>query len=184
MLRTKPTKADLENAKSKILDDTIDYGLRVLFCGINPGLYTAAIGFPYGRPGNRFWPTLYAAGFTPRLLDPSEHRELLILGFGLTNVVKRATNSEAELSKEEFVEGGKVLVQKVDLYRPDWIAFVGIGAYRRAFDRPKALIGEQSERFGETKIWILPSPSGLNAHYAGEKLVNEFAAFRQMFKHG
>lgn len=177
--RFKPTKEDLENARSKILGDTIDYGLKVLFCGINPGLYTAAVGYPYGRPGNRFWPTLYAAGFTPRLFDPSEHKELLELGYGLTNVVKRATNSEAELSKEEFVEGGKVLVKKLEEYQPEWIAFVGIGAYRRAFDRPKAKVGRQKEMFGATKIWILPSPSGLNANYPGRKLVDEFRLFRE-----
>lgn len=178
----KPTKSELEAARNIVLPDTIDYGLKVLFCGINPGLYTAAVGNPYGRPGNRFWPTLYAAGFTSYLFHPSEHKKLLELGYGLTNVVKRATNSEAELTNEEFIQGGEVLLQKLGEYQPEWIAFVGIGAYRKAFNRPKATIGRQTETFGKTKIWTLPSPSGLNAHYSGEKLIHAFRELKAVIQ--
>ena len=153
-------------------------GLKVLFCGINPGLYTAAIGHHFGRPGNRFWPTLHAGGFTPRLFDPSEELELLPLGFGITNVVARATAAAAELRDREIVAGGWALEAKVREFAPRFLAVLGIGAYRTAFARPKAAIGLQPGAIGDTRVWVLPNPSGLNAHYQGKDLVKVFRALR------
>lgn len=152
--------------------------LDVLFCGINPGLYTAAVQQHFGRPGNRFWPTLHKAGFTPHLFHPREQYELLKLGYGITNVVARATAAAAELSDDEFVEGGRVLEAKVRKFAPRYLAIVGIGAYRTAFARPKAKMGLQSETIATTKIWVLPNPSGLNANYKPGELVELFAELR------
>jgi TDG/mug DNA glycosylase family protein len=158
--------------------DVIAPDLRVLFCGINPGLYTAATGYHFARPGNRFWPALYAAGFTRRLLTPDEEHELLEDGYGITNVVARATATAAELSAEEYVEGGRRLKSKVRRYRPKFIAVLGVGAYRTAFDRPKATLGLQPEAIGETAVWVLPNPSGLNAHYQPKDLARLFRELR------
>ncbi len=152
--------------------------LDVLFCGINPGLYTAAVQQHFGRPGNRFWPTLHKAGFTPHLFHPREQYQLLKLGYGITNVVARATAAAAELSDDEFVEGGRVLEAKVRKFAPRYLAIVGIGAYRTAFGRPKAKMGLQSETIATTKIWVLPNPSGLNANYKPGELVELFAELR------
>ncbi|HEX8171398.1 MAG TPA: G/U mismatch-specific DNA glycosylase [Thermoanaerobaculia bacterium] len=174
----RPGKADLEAARGKTLPDVIAPDLAVLFCGINPGLYTAAIGCHFGRPGNRFWPTLHRAGFTPRLFAPHEQRELLRYGCGITNLVARATAAADELTPEELVEGGKTLARKVKRYRPRYLAVVGIGAYRTAFARPKAKLGLQEETIGATRIWVLPNPSGLNANYQGDQLVALFAELR------
>ncbi len=148
--------------------------LDVLFCGINPGLYTAAIGHHFGRPGNRFWPALYSAGITPRLLTPYEERELLDYGYGITNLVARATATAAEITKAELVEGSKILEAKVKRYAPRMVAFLGVTAYRAAFDRPKAQTGPQPEQIGNTRLWVLPNPSGLNAHYRLEDLASLF----------
>ncbi len=174
----RPTKADLAAAHGKTLPDVIAPDLDVLFCGINPGLYTAAVQQHFGRPGNRFWPVLHRAGFTPRQFHPSEQSELLQLGYGITNVVARATAAAAELTPEELVEGGKELARKVRKYKPRYLAVVGIGAYRTAFARPKAKLGLQPETIGETKIWVLPNPSGLNANYQPGQLVELFGQLR------
>jgi double-stranded uracil-DNA glycosylase len=174
----KPTRAEILAAEGKTIRDVIAPGLRVLFCGINPGLYSGAIGHHFARPGNRFWPSLHAAGFTPRVLKPWEERELLEWGYGITNLVARTTAAEADLSKEEFVAGAKRLERKVKKYRPEWVAVVGIGAYRRAFGRSKAVIGEQPERLGPARLWLLPQPSGLNANHQMPQLT---AAFRELF---
>jgi TDG/mug DNA glycosylase family protein len=173
-----PSKAELAAAQNTTLPDIIAPNLRVLFCGINPGLYTAAVQQHFGRPGNRFWPTLHRAGFTPRLFAPSEQRELLQLGLGITNVVARATAAADALTREELIEGGKVLASKVKRYKPRYLAIVGIGAYWTAFGRPKATMGLQDETIGDTKIWVLPNPSGLNANYQPARLVELFLALR------
>ena len=154
--------------------DVIAPNLDVLFCGINPGLYTAAVGHHFGRPGNRFWPALHRAGFTPRQLSPFEEQELLEYGCGITNIVARATNAAAELTPEELVAGGAVLSRKVKRFAPRVLALVGIGAYRTAFARPKAKLGLQDETIGATRIWVLPNPSGLNANYRPAELVELF----------
>jgi TDG/mug DNA glycosylase family protein len=175
----KPTPAEIAAAEGRTLPDVIAPGLDVLFCGINPGLYTAAVQQHFGRPGNRFWPTLHRAGFTPRLFHPSEQHELLKLGYGITNVVARATAAADELTREELKAGAKTLTRKVKKYAPRYLAIVGIGAYRTAFERPKAKLGLQEETIGETRIWVLPNPSGLNANYQAAALVELFRELRQ-----
>jgi len=177
MPRPRPTRADLLAAAHATIQDVIAPRLSVLFCGINPGLYSAAIGHHFGRPGNRFWPTLHAAGFTPRLFDPSEERELLALGCGITNVVSRASAAADELSSAEVVTGGIQLVDRVRRWKPRYLAVLGVGAYRVAFGRPKAGVGPQDETIGETKLWVLPNPSGLNAKYH-QSLPAHFRALR------
>lgn len=167
----KPTKAELAAAVDLVVPDLIAPGLRVLFCGINPGLYTAAIGHHFGRPGNRFWPALHGAGFTPRLFAPWEERDLLPLGIGITNVVARTTATAAELRADEYVSGGRRLHSLVEAQRPRVVAFLGIGAYRTAFGRPKAALGLQDERLADAALWVLPSPSGLNANHQLADLV-------------
>jgi TDG/mug DNA glycosylase family protein len=166
-------------AAGKTLPDVIANGLRVLFCGINPGLYTAAVGHHFARPGNRFWPALYKGGFTDRLLTPFEEHELLGLGYGITNLVARATASAAELAHEEYVRGALILEKKVLRYQPRYVAFVGLGAYRSAFGRPDAVVGRQSERLGGASVWTLPSTSGLNANYRPDDLARLFAELRK-----
>ena len=173
-----PSRAELLACHGHELDDVIAPDLRVLFCGINPGLYTAAIGHHFGRPGNRFWPSLHAAGFTPRLFSPFEERDLLPLGYGITNVVPRTTAAADELSDDEVRAGGKQLVAKVERYAPRVLAVLGVGAYRTAFDRPKAKVGPQDETIGPTQIWVLPNPSGLNAHYQSADLATVFRQLR------
>ncbi len=175
----KPTKAQLAAAIHLTVPDLIAPGLRVLFCGINPGLYTAAIGHHFGRPGNRFWPALYGAGFTPRLFAPWEERELLSLGIGITNLGQRTTATAAELSLEEYVAGAERLRALTTRYQPGVIAFLGIGAYRSAFARPRAALGLQPERFGDTAHWLLPSPSGLNANHQLADLVQLLGELRE-----
>ena len=161
----RPTKEALLAARDTTVPDLIAPGLRVLFCGINPSLYTAVVGHHFARPGNRFWPALHAAGLTPRRLDPSEQDELLRLGCGITNVVDRATASADELTAEELARGGRRLEAKVRRYHPQVVAVLGLGAYRAAFGRPKAKLGLQPETLAGARLWVLPNPSGLNAHY-------------------
>ena len=175
----KPTKKQLREAINKTVRDVIAPDLHILFCGINPGLYTAAVGHHFARPGNRFWPTLFAAGFTERLLTPFDERELLKSGYGITNVVRRTTASADLLTKEEIQEGGKRLMVKVLRYRPRVVAILGIGAYRVAFSQSKAVIGKQEQMMGPTSVWVLPNPSGLNANYQTADLVKLFKELRE-----
>lgn len=179
MKNSKPTRADLLAATEKTLRDVIAPGLHILFCGINPGLYSGATGHHFARPGNRFWPTLYQAGFTPRLLHPSEQHELLSLGYGITNLVPRTTATADELTSDELLAGRKRLERKVKRNQPQVLAVLGIGAYRMAFDEPKATLGLQSNSIGPTRIWVLPNPSGLNAHYQLSGLVEQFRKLRE-----
>ena len=174
----KPTKEQLRAAEGKTVKDVIAPHLRVLFCGINPGLYTAAVGHHFARPGNRFWPALHAAGFTVRLVSPFNERELLENGYGITNVVMRATATADELTPEELRTGGKRLRAKVRRYKPGFLAVLGVGAYRAAWERPKAVIGRQEETIGDTVVWVLPNPSGLNAHYQAGALAVMFRELR------
>lgn len=174
-----PTRAELLAAASKTVRDVIAPDLRVLFCGINPGLFTAWAGHHFARPGNRFWPTLHAAGFTPRLFHPSEEKQLLPLGYGITNVVARATATADQLDRAEFVAGGRRLVTKVRRNRPRVLAILGIGAYRHAFARPKAVLGPQPERIADTLVWVLPNPSGLNANYSAADFARVFRQLRE-----
>jgi len=174
----KPTKEQLLAATEKTVRDVIAPDLRVLFCGINPGLYTAAVGHHFARPGNRFWPALWASGFTDRLLSPFDERELLKSGYGITNVVQRTTATADMLTKEEILAGGKKLRAKVIRYRPRILAVLGLGAYRTAFNQPKAVVGQQEDRIGGTVLWVLPNPSGLNANYQAADLARLFRELR------
>jgi len=175
----KPTKEQLLAATEKTVRDVIAPDLRVLFCGINPGLYTAAVGHHFARPGNRFWPALYAAGFTDRLLSPFDEHELLKSGYGITNVVQRATATADLLTKEEMLEGGVRLRAKVLRFRPKVLAVLGLGAYRTAFNQPKATVGRQDDLIGNTVLWVLPNPSGLNANYQPSVLARLFRELKQ-----
>ena len=175
----KPTKAQLLAAHNKLVPDLAAKNLIVLFAGINPGLYTAAIGRHFGRPGNRFWPALHRSGFTPRQLAPWEEDELLGLGLGITNLVARTTAVAAELSAAELREGGTLLVARLEEYRPTWLAMLGMGSYRAAFGLPAAAMGPQPESLGPSRVWLLPNPSGLNAHYQLDALAAEFGRLRE-----
>ncbi|RPI87754.1 MAG: G/U mismatch-specific DNA glycosylase [Chloroflexi bacterium] len=177
-MNRKPTKQEIQAAAGKTVRDVIAPNLKVLFVGINPGLYTAAIGHHFGRPGNRFWPAIYKAGFTPRLLSPYEETELLEFGYGITNIVARATTGANELSKKELIEGGRLLEEKVHTYRPRLLAVLGVSAYRHAFNHPDAVVGKQTEMIANTPVWVLPNPSGLNAHYNLDNLADVYREVR------
>jgi double-stranded uracil-DNA glycosylase len=173
-------KLDLEAAKDATIPDVLPPAgepFHVLFCGINPGLYSAATGWHFARPGNRFWPALHASGFTPRQLKPSEQEELARYGLGITNIAPRATAQAAELTAAELREGGQRLKALIAARRPRFVAVLGVTAYRTAFARPKALIGPQPDPLGAARLWILPNPSGLNASWQPPRLA---AAFREL----
>jgi double-stranded uracil-DNA glycosylase len=171
----RPTKEQLAAAYGTTIPDLIAPGLRVLFVGINPGLYSGAVGHHFARPGNRFWPTLHAAGFTPRLLSPFEERELLELRLGITNVVARTTPNASEISTGELEAGAGLLERKVRRFRPRFVAFLGLDSYRKGLRRPRAEIGLQEEMMSGSKLWLLPNPSGLNAHFQLAELAELFA---------
>ncbi|MFD1659983.1 G/U mismatch-specific DNA glycosylase [Streptomyces caeni] len=176
---TRFTPAELEAARDRLVPDVVADGLTVLFCGINPGLMTAATGHHFARPGNRFWPVLHQSGFTPRLLKPSEQDELLGYGLGITNVVARATARADELTSLEYREGGRILSAKVARLRPTWLAVVGVTAYRTAFDDRTARVGPQERTIGGSRVWVLPNPSGLNAHWTAATMAEEFGRLRE-----
>jgi TDG/mug DNA glycosylase family protein len=180
----KPTRAQLDAARDATVADLLMPGLEVLFCGINPSLYSAAIRHHFGRPGNRFWPALHGGGFTSRLLTPFEERELLAQHCGITNLVARATAAADELSDAELQAGARVLERKVRRHRPRCVAFLGVTSYRTAFARPRAGMGLQNERLGASDIWVLPNPSGLNAHYQLADLARLFAELRNAIVEG
>jgi len=175
----KPTNLDLENALERTTEDLLDHDLKILFCGINPGVYSAATGFHFARPGNRFWKVLHLAGFTDRQLDPSEEHELLGLGYGITSLVSRTTARADQLTEEEYVKGGQVLVRKIIRFHPRTVAFLGIEAYRAAFGRPTSKVGPQSEKINDSNIWLLPNPSGLNANYQVDDFVKLFSKMKK-----
>jgi TDG/mug DNA glycosylase family protein len=169
------TPDELPAARDRVVPDVVAGGLRVLFCGINPSLMTAATGHHFAHPGNRFWPVLHRSGFTPRQLKPSEQDQLPAYGLGITNVVARATARADELSPEEFREGGRVLAAKVEELGPVWLAVVGVTAYRTAFGERRARIGRQERTIGGAHVWALPNPSGLNAHWTVDTMTEEYA---------
>ena len=174
----RPTRADLDAARDRTIPDVIAAGLRVVFAGINPGLYSAATGYHFARPGNRFWPALHRSGFTERVFRPDEQGQLLGLGLGITNIVARATARADELRPEEFRAGARILNAKVTRLQPRWLAVVGVTAYRAAFGRRHAAVGLQNEAIGETRVWVLPNPSGLNALWTTPKLIEAFHDLR------
>jgi double-stranded uracil-DNA glycosylase len=172
------TPAELAAADGRFVPDVLRPELRVLFCGINPGLWSAAVGHHFARPSNRFWKALHLGGLTPRLLAPDEESELLALGLGITNLVERATAGAAELGPSELRAGGARLAAKVAAARPRVVAVLGVGAYRTAFARPKAAVGPQPDPIGGAAAWLLPNPSGLNAQYQLPDLAEAFAELR------
>jgi TDG/mug DNA glycosylase family protein len=165
-------------AVPKPLRDVVGPDLKVLFCGINPSLMSFERGHHFARPGNRFWPALHQSGWTPRLMTPDEDADLPALGIGITNVVDRPTRAAAELSDDELREGAAALAELVGRIQPGVVAIVGLGAYRVGFGKPDATVGPQDEPIGGRPAWVLPNPSGLNAHYQLPDLVREFAALR------
>ena len=175
----KPTRQDLINSSNKVLLDVIKKNLKVLFCGINPSLYSSFTGYHFARPGNRFWKTLYYSGFTKNILTPDKQEILLKSGIGITNLVSRASAKADEIKRTEFIEGKEFLQNKILLYKPSYLTILGIGAYKIAFNTNNSKIGLQQETIGTTKIWVLPNPSGLNAGYPIEKLVEVFKEFRE-----
>jgi TDG/mug DNA glycosylase family protein len=175
----KPTPQEVAAAADRTIPDLVGADLRVLFSGINPSLYSAATGHHFARPGNRFWPALHRSGFTPRQLHPSEQWSLPATGLGITNVVARATARADELSPAELIEGGALLVGLAERWRPRFLAVLGVTAYRIAFGRPKAIMGRQEHEIAGVPIWVLPNPSGLNAHYTPDSLAAAFAELRQ-----
>ncbi len=162
----------------KPLPDVIAPDLDVLFCGINPSLLSAERGHHFARPGNRFWPAIHLAGFTPRLFTPDEDRTLLEHGLGITNVVARPTRAAAELTPEELHEGAAALAQLVAEYRPRVLAVLGVTAWRTGFRRPRAVIGRQPERISRAITWVVPNPSGLNAHFQVQDLARVYRQLR------
>ena len=175
---SRPTPADLAAARELTIPDVAAPGLRVLFSGINPGLYSAATGYHFARPGNRFWPALHRSGFTPRQFRPDEQEQLLGLGLGITNIVDRATARADELTTQELRDGGAALLAKAGRLRPRWLAVVGVTAYRTAFGEAGATVGPQERTASGTRLWVLPNPSGLNASWPIPRLVEAFAELR------
>jgi TDG/mug DNA glycosylase family protein len=176
--RPRPTPADLEAARDATIPDVLTAGLRVVFAGINPGLYSAATGHHFARPGNRFWPALYRSGFTPRQFRPDEQDQLLALGLGITNVAPRATARAAELAPAELRAGALELQEKMIRLRPQWLAVLGVTVYRTAFGHPEVVVGPQADVIGPTRLWVLPNPSGLNASWPTPKLTEAYRDLR------
>jgi double-stranded uracil-DNA glycosylase len=175
----RPSPAEIRSAKGGTIPDLIAPGLEVLFCGINPGLYSAATGHHFARPGNRFWRALHDGGLTPARLSPWQRQEMLAAGIGITNLVRRATATAAELGDDEIRAGRRVLERKVRRYRPRAVAVVGIGAYRVAFGLPKAVLGRQPEGIEGALLWVLPNTSGLNANHQAADFAAAFGALRR-----
>jgi TDG/mug DNA glycosylase family protein len=174
----RPSRDEIAAAAGRTIPDVIAADLDVLFCGINPGLYSGATGYHFARPGNRFWRTLHLAGFTDRVLLPDEQELLPAARLGITNLVERATATADELSKDELVAGARALGLRVERFRPRIVAVLGMSAYRTGFGRPEAVIGPQPVGIGSARAWVLPNPSGLNANYQLPALVEAFAALR------
>jgi TDG/mug DNA glycosylase family protein len=175
----RPSKDEIARAEGATIGDVIAPDLDVLFCGINPGLYSGATGKHFARPGNRFWKTLHHSGFTPRVLSPFEQEEMLRYGLGITNMASRATAQAASLTQDELRVGGRALREKVLEFRPAALAILGVVAFRVAFEQPKATLGLQGSSIGPTAVWVLPNPSGLNAHYQVPRLTEMFDELRR-----
>ncbi len=180
-MTTRPSPEDLAAARNRTIPDVLPApgaDLRVLFCGINPSLYSAATGWHFARPGNRFWPALHLSGFTPRRLTPSEQHLLPGYGLGITNLVARATAQAAELDHAELLAGGERLTALVRRHRPRILAIAGVTAYRTAFGHPRAVTGPQPPPPDGQRVWVLPNPSGLNAHWTLDAIAAAFSAVR------
>jgi double-stranded uracil-DNA glycosylase len=178
----KPSRVEILAAAGRRVPDILAAGLRVVFCGINPSLYSAAVGHHFARPGNRFWPAIQRAGFTERLLSPFEDHRLLDYGLGVTNIAARATAAADLVPAEELLAGARRLTRKLRKYRPSAVAFLGNSAYRAAFARPKATLGKQTEALAGCEMWVLPNPSGLNAHYEIDDLARLYGELRRVVR--
>ena len=176
--RVNPSKADLEAARGRTIPDVLGPDLDVVFVGINPGLWSGAVGHHFARPGNRFWKALYGSGFTDRLLSPFEDASLLDANLGVTNLVARTTARADELSPDEIRRGAVELEERVAPLRPRFVAVLGIGVYRTGFGRRDAALGPQEQDLGGSRLWVLPNPSGLNAHHQLDDLTDRFRALR------
>ena len=174
----RPTPAQVASAYGKTIPDLVAPGLRVLFAGINPSLYSAAVGCHFARPGNRFWPAMHQSGFTSRKLAPSEQHLLLATGLGITNVVARATARADELDAAELRAGWEQLTGLAARIRPAWLAVLGVTAYRAGPGLAAAAVGPQPDLVGPARVWVLPNPSGLNAHWSASALAAEFGRLR------
>ena len=170
--------ADVPPSGSDGLGPLLAPGLRLLVVGINPSLYSVRVGHHFARPGNRFWAALHGAGLTPRRLRPEEDRELLAHGIGVTNLVARPTRAAAELDASELREGAERLAAVVRRDRPRLVAVAGLTAYRAAWARPRAAMGLQPEDLAGRPVWVLPNPSGLNAHYKPADFARTYAEAR------
>jgi double-stranded uracil-DNA glycosylase len=175
----RPTRDQIRAAEGSTVPDVVAPDLSVLFVGINPGLYSGAVGHHFARPGNRFWKALHLAGFTDRVLSPFEEHELLGYGVGVTNLVERATAGADEVSAEELRRGAGRLERKVCRHRPAFVAFLGLGAFRTVFARSDAEVGPQRDQVCGSRVWLLPNPSGLNAHYQVGDLARVFSELRR-----
>jgi TDG/mug DNA glycosylase family protein len=176
----RPSPGDLAAARARTLEDVIAPGLRVLFVGINPGLWSGATGFHFARPGNRFWKAIYLAGLTPHLITPERQLDLLEYGLGITNLASRTTAVASELSRAELQSGAGALVAKVERFRPKKVAFLGLSSYRVTFSRPAATVGRQADlKVGGSETWVMPNPSGLNAHYQLSQLAQAYSLLKR-----
>ncbi len=178
-MKRRPSADDLAAARDRTIPDVVDVELAVLFCGINPGLWSGALRQHFARPGNRFWPALHRSGFTPRQLRPDEQNDLPEFGLGITNLVARTTARADELTRAEMIEGAARLTKVVTDFRPAWVAVLGVTAYRLGFRQADAKIGRQPRLLADAGVWVLPNPSGLNAHYQLDALADEFARLRE-----
>lgn len=176
------TRAELESYRDATVDDLVGDDPKLVFIGINPGLWTAATGTHFAHPGNRFYPALRAAGIIDREIDRREgftatdRRHLTDRGIAITNLVMRATVRASELGRDELRAGGESVRDKIALWRPNVVAFAGVTAYREAFGDRSARVGRQDERWGETAVWVVPNPSGLNAHETVDSLAAAYLA--------
>ena len=180
----RPSADDLAAARDRTIPDIITSDVDVLFCGINPGLWSGALGQHFARPGNRFWPALHRSGFTPRQLRPDEQTDMPSYGLGITNLVARTTARADELTTREMLDGAQRLTRLVTDYRPAWVAVLGVTAYRLGFRQRHVTIGRQPRLLADAGLWVLPNPSGLNAHYQLDALAEEFARLRTASRQG
>ena len=170
--------SNAEGRPEETLDDVVAEGLTVVLAGVNPPPGSVARGHSFATPGNRLWPALYRSGFTPRILRADEERDLLAFGIGITSIVRRPTASVAQLSSKELADGGRDLADRVRQWQPGWLAVLGVTGYRAAFGAPGAVAGPQEQLIGGARVWILPNPSGRNAHYPPIRLAAEFRRLR------